>query len=202
MRSLKPIEWGLIVLAVIGLIALLTIWELSSSYNEGDAAFNRGDFETAVKEWRPLAEAGDPDYQNRLAQMYETGKGTTLNAVEAVKWYRQSAEQGFVPGQHNLARMLQRGEGVAKNYKEAAKLYRQAAEQGYAPAQNGLGAMLHAGLGLAVNPVEALMWFEIAATGKHKAATANRDRAAKSMSAADIEEAKRRARRWLDQHGD
>ncbi len=47
-----------------------------SSYQEGLDAFDRGDYETALKEWRPLAEQGVAKAQYGLGFMYQKGKGS------------------------------------------------------------------------------------------------------------------------------
>ena len=44
------------------------VW--SQDFNKGFKAALSGDFATAMKEWRPLAEQGDARAQNLLGQMY------------------------------------------------------------------------------------------------------------------------------------
>ncbi len=41
-----------------------------AGWNEGVAAYNRGDYATALREWRPLAEQGNADAQFFLGVMY------------------------------------------------------------------------------------------------------------------------------------
>jgi uncharacterized protein len=48
---------------------------LSADYKKGLVAAQKGDFETALQEWRPLAEKGDIRSQFNLGLMYETGRG-------------------------------------------------------------------------------------------------------------------------------
>ena len=38
-------------------------------------AYDKGDYETALKEWRPLAEQGNAKAQFNLRFMYRNGKG-------------------------------------------------------------------------------------------------------------------------------
>jgi UvrD/REP helicase N-terminal domain/Sel1 repeat len=40
------------------------------------------------------AEAGDPNSQYELAQLYDLGQGIPRNLVQAVQWYQQAADQG------------------------------------------------------------------------------------------------------------
>ena len=50
-------------------IALLAFWAGSSraDFIDGLEAYDGGDYETVLAEWRPLAEAGDPEAQVALA---------------------------------------------------------------------------------------------------------------------------------------
>ena len=50
-----------------------TSW--GADYEKGLAAYNRDDFATALREFRPLAEQGDADAQNNLGRMYRKGEG-------------------------------------------------------------------------------------------------------------------------------
>ena len=59
----------------------------------------RGDYQAALREWRPLAEQGDADAQARLGLMYDRGFGVAKNHTEAVKWYTCAAEQGKADAQ-------------------------------------------------------------------------------------------------------
>lgn len=129
----------------------------------GLTAHARGDYDTALNELRPLAEAGNARAQSKLGTMYINGEGVPEDAEEGVRWYRKSAEQGFVDGQFNLGSAYASGRGVAKDDAEAARWYRMAAEQGDAEAQATLGAMFHIGIGVRRNSEKALRWYREAA---------------------------------------
>jgi uncharacterized protein len=68
------------------------VW--ADDFDKGWAAYKSGDFATAMKEWKPLAEQGNADAQNNLGFMYRNGEGVTQDYAEAVKWFRKAAEQG------------------------------------------------------------------------------------------------------------
>ena len=103
---------------------------VAQDFQKGLAAAQAGDFATALKEWKPLAEAGDAVAQFNLGVMYDIGDGVPQDYAEAVKWYRLAAEQGYVAAQYNLGTMYDNGKGVPQDYAEAVKWYRLAAEQG------------------------------------------------------------------------
>ena len=63
------------------------------------AAIKRGDDATALRILRRLAELGIPQSQYTLGIMYEQGWGVTQDDAAAVKWYRKAAEQGYASAQ-------------------------------------------------------------------------------------------------------
>ena len=65
-----------------------------SSYQEGLDAYERGDYETALKEFRPLAEQGDPLAQSYLGGMYAEGEGLPKDYVLAHMWMNLAAAKG------------------------------------------------------------------------------------------------------------
>ncbi len=92
-----------------------------AGFDEGVAAYNRGDYATALREFRPLAEQGDAAAQHNLGLMYHIGQGVTQDYAKAVKWYRKAAEQGDAKAQHNLGFMYQNAKGVPDDHAEAVK---------------------------------------------------------------------------------
>ena len=111
----------------------------------GKSAYESGDYATALREFKPLAEQGDADAQFNLGFMYDKGLGVPQDDQEALKWYRKAAEQGNAFAQFNLGVMYYQGRGVPQDYQEALKWYQKAAEQGNAFAQYNLGFMSYPG---------------------------------------------------------
>ena len=87
-----------------------TSW--GADYDKGLAAYQSGDFATALREWRPLAEQGDAVAQFLLGAMYDEGHGVPQDDKTAVKWYTLAAEQGFARAQFNLGVMYTNGLGI------------------------------------------------------------------------------------------
>ncbi len=85
------------------------------SFDEGQAACQRGDYATALREWRPLAKQGDAAAQNNLGVMYKMGLGVPQDYAEAVRWWRKAAEQGHANAQYNLGLMYKNGLGVPQD---------------------------------------------------------------------------------------
>jgi len=135
----------------------------AADFQAGVAADDRGDYATALKEYRPLAEQGHAGAQTNLGWMYAYGLGVPQDYAEAAKWYRLAAEQGHRRAQLLLGMKLKHGQGVPQDYAEAMKWYRLAAEQGSLTAMLYLGYMLRDGEGVAQNYVLAHMWFNLVA---------------------------------------
>ena len=146
---------------------------------DGVAAYQRGDFASALRLFQRLAEHGDASAQCNLGVMYEQGRGVAQNYREAMKWFRLAAVQGNASAQSNLGVMYYKGQGIAQDYGEAMRWYRLAAEQRNPEAQFNLGVMYEEGRGMAQDRVRAHMWFNLAAAiatdENAKLAAKNRD---------------------------
>ncbi len=160
-----------------------------------DAA-QRGDYATAIRLWRPLADKGEIDAQYNLGVMYDNGYGVTRDYTVAVSWFRKAADQGFAAAQLSLGVMYENGLGVSQDFTTAVSWYRRAADQGNTGAQLNLGIMFDNGWGVAQNHVIALMWFSLAAAMGDRDAARSRDIAAAKMTPAQLAEAQRLAREW------
>ncbi len=170
----------------------------AQDFARGLEAAQRGDYDIALGEWRPLAERGDAYSQYNLGVMYDHGVGVPQDYAEAMKWYRLAAGQGNADARSNLGVMYAVGKGVPRDDAEAVKWYRLAAEQGNVNAQSNLGVVFYTGDGVPRDYTQALMWLDLAASTGHESAARNRDIVAKGMSAEEIAEAQRRARAWQE----
>jgi uncharacterized protein len=183
---------------VLALLMTLSSPVAAQDFQKGLAAYNAGDFATALQEWTPLAEAGDATAQYNLGVIYEHGQGVPQDYKEAVKWYRLAAEQGDARGQYNLGGLYESGQGVLQDYKEAAKWWRLAADQGEAMAQTNLGYMYHYGQGVLQDNTLAHMWFNIGSANGNEHGGTNRDKISKEMTPAAIEKAQAMARECMN----
>jgi TPR repeat protein len=66
----------------------------SADFDKGDAAYKSGDYASALRELKPLAEQGHAGAQNTLGVMYNMGRGVPRNDKTAVMWYQLAPEQG------------------------------------------------------------------------------------------------------------
>ena len=117
-----------IVLAI--LIQLTPLAAIAQDFDKGFEAYSAGDFEVALKEFRPLAEQGDVDAQFNLAVMYRKGEGVPQDNAQALRWYRMAANQGDAQAQNNLGGMYKKGEGAPRDNVSAHMWYSIATKNG------------------------------------------------------------------------
>lgn len=67
----------------------------SVDFQDGEDAYSRGDYATALKKSRLLAEKGHAGAQYRLGVMYGAGQGVQRDSIEAQKWFGLAAAQGY-----------------------------------------------------------------------------------------------------------
>jgi TPR repeat protein len=100
---------------------------------------------------------------NRIAWMYEFGKGTERNSREAERWYERAANAGIAAGYYCLASMhLRKGKDA-----DVRELMEHAAAQRYSPALFHLATMYRFGQGVPVDLVKAYEYCEQAAAQGH-----------------------------------
>ena len=139
-----------------------------ADFEAGVEAHERGDYATALKEFRALAEQGGAEAQNNLGWMYERGQGVPQDYAEAIRWFRLAVEQGNARAQTALGWMYDQGRGVPQDDNEAIRWYRLAVEQGNAGGQYNLGLMYANGRGVPQDdvhwPAMALFWLALIGT--------------------------------------
>ena len=193
-RPLPSIALRVPVALVLSIVCLVVpAW---ADFQAGMDANNRGDYATALREWRPLAEQGDALAQYNLGVLYRKGRGVTQDDVQARKWYDKAAVQGHAKAQYNLGTLYFNGEGVPKDYKQALRWFRLAADQGEAVAQTKIAIMYEDAQGVPHDLVQAYKWYSLAITSGDKPATLLRNTLADHMTEAQIAEAKKLAQEW------
>ncbi len=97
-----------------------------ADYKNGVAAYLRGDYVTALKEFRVLAEQGVEDAQFNLGVMYRKGQGVIQDYVQAHMWFNIAAANGYEDAKkgRNLAEKsmtatdISRAQKLAKEWME------------------------------------------------------------------------------------
>jgi TPR repeat protein len=74
-------------------------------WEDGMAAYNRGDYVPAMQLVRPLAQGGNAKAQALLGMMYRRGEGVAKNSARAFMWLSRAAHRGDREAQVQLKGM-------------------------------------------------------------------------------------------------
>lgn len=171
----------------------------AATYEEGDAAFHKKDYETALRHWQPLAEAGHVRAQLGVCRIYYGGLGVVLNYEVAFLWCSRAADQGEPNAQYILGALHRDGKGAERDMAKAVVFFQKAGKQGIPGAQYNLGLLYLTGEVGAIDSVEAYYWLGLAATAQgnehaqmRATAVYARDQAGAKLSPQQITELKDR----------
>jgi TPR repeat protein len=150
---------------LVALPLLLAAAPVVAESSDGEIAYQRGDYVTAMAEWQSVAKSGDATASYGIGQIYRFGKGLRYRDFEkAVYWYQRAAGRGYVAAQFELARLQFEGLMVPRDIDEMMFWLWRAALSGHPESQVMLGAVYEYGEpGIAANRMEALKWYLIAA---------------------------------------
>ena len=135
-----------------------------ADFDKGLEAWNKGDYQAALAEFRPAAEKGDARAQFYLGEAFNKGRGEVQDFAEAANWYRKAAAQNNVDAQETLCSMYFFGQaGITQDYGEAIKYCSPAGKQGK-PYPAYLGAYMYEfGKGVDTDLAQAAALYKVAA---------------------------------------
>ena len=67
---------------------------VAGPWEDGMAAYNRGDYVPAIRVFRALAEQGNAKAQSTLGVMYRRGQGVSRNPIRAFLWFSRAVARG------------------------------------------------------------------------------------------------------------
>lgn len=151
-------------------------------------AYNKGDYDRAMKFFSRESEGGNPVADWYLGHMYRLGQGVPASDAMAYSYYQRVAEnfdpdepdhqrlQIMVDSQIWIANYIRRGvpeAGMKPDPARAARVYlRLASTYGHPEASFALGVMNLKGEGMKKNPAQGLKWLTAAARKRHPEAQA------------------------------
>lgn len=89
-------------------------------------AYDRANYQTALKVWMDQATAGSAEAQNYVGEIYMKGLGIEPDYEMAALWLKKAAAQGFNRAKINLGFLYEQGLGVPQDRPRALNLYREA----------------------------------------------------------------------------
>lgn len=118
---------------------------LGDVIQDGDAAWNKGDYPTAFAKFNEAALQGDARARWQLGMMYELGLGVKQDPNAAYAWFKMSAEQGNTLGENSLGDAYAGGLGIAQDWASAVHWYELSVAQGNQWAEYSLGDVYYYG---------------------------------------------------------
>lgn len=125
----KLCQGGVIVRKLILLLCILQwpglaaaeVSKAAASYllKQAVISYELGDYKTAARELKGLANQGSVGAQTLLGNMYYKGQGVPQDYKLALEWYLKAAEQGDTNAQYNLGLMYYNGSGVQQDLIQA-----------------------------------------------------------------------------------
>jgi len=116
---------SLLVLIVVGISGYAGWRLLNQPAPNAYMAMAKGQYLVASEYYGDEADAGNPDAQNSLANLYYLGLGVEQNFEKAAELYLASARNGFAPAQVNLGHLFSQGFGVRQDPMKAFAWYQQ-----------------------------------------------------------------------------
>ena len=113
MSNNRTLSFRFPIALVLSICCLTTpVW---ADFETGMDAYQRGNYATALSEWRPLADEGDAQAQLHLGLLYANGDGVPQDYAKARQWYEKAAARGYAMAQTNLGVLYRSGHGVPQN---------------------------------------------------------------------------------------
>jgi TPR repeat protein len=116
--------------------------------NAGLKAYQAGDYATALKEFLPLAEAGQASAQAAVGQMYLDGLGVPKDPALAAAWLEKAAGGGNARARAQIGALYATGTGVPQDEMKASYWLLKAANQNVRQSQRFMALRFYAGQGV------------------------------------------------------
>jgi hypothetical protein len=110
-------------LIIFSILAVCFVSIARSDVQKALDAQNRGDYETARKEFQALADKGDDKAMITLGVMYHTGEGVKQDYQKAMDWYLKAYSKRNGDALNNIGVMYRDGLGVSTNSQIAYLLF-------------------------------------------------------------------------------
>ncbi len=108
-------------LVAFGFVVSLTLSAASGPLEDGIAAYDKQDYSTALRIFRPLAVQENAAAQYFLGKIHSKGEGVPQDLNESMIWYQRAADQGHVKAMADLG--IAYSDGPRQNYIEALKWF-------------------------------------------------------------------------------
>lgn len=142
---------GIVMKAKHGIAVALMLLATTSSFagpvEDGQAAWDREDYESAARFYAQAAREGDPRGEGILGLMYAYGMGVAQDVTQGIQWMKRSADHGNGAAANTLGEMYADGKLVSQDWATARGYFVSGAKAGNASAQKNLGDLYYYGRG-------------------------------------------------------
>jgi TPR repeat protein len=129
----------------------------------GLKAYEAGDYATALKEFTPLAEAGQASAQAALGQMYLDGHGVPQDPARAAIWLEKAANGGLARARAQIGALYATGTGVPQNEMNASYWLLKAAAQNVRQSQRFMSERFYFAQGVPKDMVQSFLYAALCA---------------------------------------
>ena len=151
-------------LLLFSMLLLFAAPPVLAQYQDGQKAFDAGDYAAAQAAWQKGAEANESKSQYSLGYLAQFGLAGNADLGAAKSWYEKAAGNNSPEGLYALGLMYETGQAGEKDLTKAFDLYHKAAAAGPQPdAEYAIGRMLLRGRGVARDAKESVAWLKKAA---------------------------------------
>jgi TPR repeat protein len=148
------------------LLLTLSFPAFGVTFSQGMKCFNQENYKCALKNWEPLAEAGDGSSMANLGYMYKKGLGVKQDLIKAKNYLLRAVKKGNAASMLTLGVMYQNGEGVEQNLFQASLLIQLSALYGEELAQFKIGTFYFIGVGVEQDYKKAKEWLNKSCNNK------------------------------------
>lgn len=197
-------------LVAVGILALAST--AGADYKECRQAYRDKSWDQAFQACHAEAVKADKGEGNkrallRVAYLYRDGRGTGRDYKEAMRWFRKAADRGSGNAMSAIGYLYGKGWGVPRDDEAKLSWYKKSAETGYYRGQYNYGITLVVravrGSGTHDDLVTGYMYLILSRDQNKGSARFREERigywmgeAEKHLTYSQIDEAKRRARKW------
>lgn len=159
---------------LISFAAVLCLWSgsVSAGLDEGMAAYERGDYETALKEWQPLAERGNSVAAIRIGRMVWSNRIAPKDVRKIAGWLVKIAKNGTPADKREVGELFLNRSSPLHDRQLAIYWLHEAALEGDAESQAIIGGIYGFRKSVKSNITIAIGYYRAAAEQGHARAQA------------------------------
>jgi len=111
------------------LLLLLAAAPVAADSDAASAAYEAGDYASAMREWMAEADRGSAVAQFNIGLLHDQGYGVEVDREKAAEWYLLAADGGLPRAQFRIAERYENGDGIDKSWIKAIQWFTLAASQ-------------------------------------------------------------------------